>query len=35
MTFVGVLWGFRSKSELVANQADFIAETPKQILPLL
>lgn len=32
---VGVLWGFHSKADLVANKADFIVETPKQILPLL
>lgn len=35
ITSVGVLWGFRSKAELIANKPDFIVETPKQILPLL
>lgn len=35
ITSVGALWGFRSKAELVAHKADFIIETPKQILALL
>ena len=35
ITSVGVLWGFRSKAELIANKPDFIVETPKQIFPLL
>lgn len=35
ITSVGVLWGFRSKAEMIANKPDFIVETPKQILPLL
>ncbi len=29
---VGVLWGFRTKEELVDNGADVIAEKPKEIL---
>ncbi len=35
ITSVGVLWGFRSKAELIANKPNFIIETPKQILSLL
>lgn len=35
ITSVGVLWGFRSKAELIASKPNFIIETPKQILPLL
>lgn len=32
---VGVLWGYRPKSELVESQADFIIETPSELLNLL
>ncbi len=35
MCSVGALWGFRDREELLANGAGFIAEMPKQILPLL
>lgn len=32
---VGVLWGYRPKSELIESQADFIIETPSELLHLL
>ncbi|MCS1407891.1 MAG: Phosphoglycolate phosphatase [Verrucomicrobia subdivision 3 bacterium] len=35
MTSVGVLWGFRSREELVAHHADFIVEAPDEILSFL
>lgn len=35
MTSVGVLWGFRSKTELVQAGADYIAENPHAILQLI
>lgn len=35
MTGVGVTWGFRDKSELEANGADFIIHKPKQLLKIL
>lgn len=35
MTAVGVLWGFRSREELVQAGADYIAETPGVIAQLL
>lgn len=35
MTSVGVLWGFRSKTELVQAGADYIAENPHVILQLI
>lgn len=35
MTSVGVLWGFRSRTELVQAGADYIAETPRVILQLI
>lgn len=35
MTSVGVLWGFRSRTELVQAGADYIAETPHVILQLV
>lgn len=34
MTSVGVLWGFRSRNELVQAGADYIAENPHAILQL-
>jgi phosphoglycolate phosphatase len=35
MIAVGVLWGFRSRDELLANGADHLVETPKEILSLV
>lgn len=35
MTSVGVLWGFRPKTELVQAGADYIAENPHTILQLI
>ena len=35
MTSVGVLWGFRSRTELVQAGADYIAENPHVILQLI
>lgn len=35
MTSVGVLWGFRSRNELVQAGADYIAERPRVILQLV
>lgn len=35
MTSVGVLWGFRTKTELVQAGADYIAENPHVILQLI
>ncbi len=35
MKAVGVRWGFRGVKELIENGADFIVETPKDILKLL
>lgn len=35
MTSVGVLWGFRGKTELVQAGADYIAENPHVILQLI
>lgn len=35
MTSVGVLWGFRSKTELVQAGADYITENPLVILQLI
>jgi phosphoglycolate phosphatase len=35
MIAVGVLWGFRSRDELLANGADHLVETPKEILRLV
>lgn len=35
MTSVGVLWGFRGRTELVQAGADYIAETPHVILQLM
>lgn len=32
---VGVLWGYRPKSELIESKADFIIERPSEILNLL
>ncbi|MDR2129837.1 MAG: HAD family hydrolase [Odoribacteraceae bacterium] len=32
---IGVTWGFRSRGELLANGADFIAETPDEILQIV
>ena len=34
MDTVGVLWGFRDKSELVQFKAAYIAENPEQIVSL-
>ena len=31
MLTVGVLWGYRTKDELIANGADLLLETPKDI----
>lgn len=35
MITVGVLWGFRDRAELEANQADRIIASPEELLPLL
>lgn len=35
MTSVGVLWGFRSRTELVQAGADYIAENPHVIMQLI
>ena len=35
MFAIGVLWGFRSADELIANGADILVETPHQILQVL
>jgi len=35
MFTVGVMWGFRERQELIDNNADFIIDTPLQLLPLL
>ena len=35
MTSVGVLWGFRTRNELVQAGADYIAENPHVILQLI
>lgn len=35
LTSCGVLWGFRSRSELEAEGADFLAETPDQLVDLI
>ena len=35
MKTIGVLWGYRSKEELLENGADGLAETPKDILGFL
>lgn len=35
MIAVGVAWGFRGTEELIENGADFIVETPQDILKLL
>ncbi|MCI8403585.1 MAG: HAD family hydrolase [Clostridia bacterium] len=35
MTSVGVLWGFRTRTELVQARADYIAENPHTILQLI
>lgn len=35
MTSVGVLWGFRTRTELVQAGADYIADTPHTILQLI
>lgn len=35
LTAVGVTWGFRDQEELIQNGADFLADTPAQILELL
>ncbi len=32
---VGVLWGFRGREELESNGAQYIIETPDEVLPLL
>lgn len=29
---IGCLWGFRTKEELLSNGADYIAETPLEII---
>lgn len=34
VTSVGVTWGFRPRAELEAGYADFIIDTPEQLLPL-
>ena len=31
----GVLWGFRSRAELVEQGADFLAETPEELAALI
>ena len=35
MIAVGVAWGFRSREELLANGADYIVETPEEIVSLV
>ena len=35
LTSCGVLWGFRTREELEAEGADFIAETPEQLAELV
>lgn len=35
LTSIGVLWGFRDRAELMQAGADFIAETPNQILDIV
>lgn len=35
LTGCGVLWGFRTRSELEAEGADFIAETPEKLVELI
>ncbi len=35
MQSIGVLWGFRTKEELVENGADYIVETPQQIWDII
>jgi len=32
---IGVLWGFRTKEELVAAGADFLVEKPEEILKII
>ena len=35
MTALGVSWGFRSRQELLDNGADYVLDTPAEILDLL
>jgi phosphoglycolate phosphatase len=35
MTAVGVTWGFRSRQELLDNRADYVVDTPAEILEIL
>lgn len=35
MIAVGVAWGFRDKSELIAHGADFIAHNPEELLEII
>ena len=35
LTSCGVLWGFRSRQELEAEQADFLVETPAELVKLI
>ena len=35
LTGCGVLWGFRTREELEAEEADFIAETPEKLVELI
>ena len=35
LTGCGVLWGFRTRAELEAEGADFIAETPEKLVELI
>jgi phosphoglycolate phosphatase len=35
LTAIGVLWGYRSRDEILANGADFLAETADDILKII
>ena len=35
LTSCGVLWGFRSRQELEAEGADYLAETPAELIKVV
>lgn len=35
LTAIGVLWGFRTKQELIENKADYLAENPQQLAEII